>query len=588
MPAAPSTTANASPATQTLQPALRPNQSTAEALSALRLERRAGGVPALSSGTSQGLEDAAAEALQILGQIIVDRATAEAYRLLKDKLEDLLGCTTASPGTPANGSSTSSSQQPGLGASSTSQAAPPAAPSPAAPATTSFTFPATCKVLGPLRLQDIATQRDALFGALASDGFTYMETKLVGGNAEASKIAVGTVLTSVIVPLVARPKLLADNAQAQAVVGEVLAYVDTIDSGNDVVSEDTVKTLRPAQTALVAGVLAFTRCAEEAAAPTSPKPIASCDFVTYANNYSSGTPAAEPAARAVAAQLVAAATLTTSQGQPDNRQRVVRAVDALFDSACMLDADLPTPLFACPSVDSIAPGTKLTLGQVLGIIQPIFDGALDGDSNATITALARVVEFYATSAYQKTNQRAFLLLGSLVQYAATFAETSGATAQQLHDQRTQILESLTQDMTDRTARDGDSIFSFGGSLRLVGGARLGGAPPALLGPLSLPIGIGFDQVSSGNGAGLHLEFGIFDLGQYIAYDNKATVNTPKVADAVAPSFTIAAGWGKSIPVILGATASYSPTFALSPTKDTKGTLNVGLTLGMYVPLIDMN
>ena len=122
----------------------------------------------------------------------------------------------------------------------------------------------------------------------------------------------------------------------------------------------------------------------------------------------------------------------------------------------------------------------------------------------------------------------------------------------------------------------------------MGGARLGGAPPALLGPLSLPIGIGFDQVSSGNGAGLHLEFGIFDLGQYIAYDNKATVNTPKVADAVAPSFTIAAGWGKSNPVILGATASYSPTFALSPTKDTKGTVNVGLTLGMYVPLIDMN
>src|ERR1019366_7152762 len=145
----------------------------------------------------------------------------------------------------------------GHGASSTSRAPPPAAPSPPAPATTSFTFPATCKVLGPLRLQDIATQRDALFGALASDGFTYMETKLVGGNAEASKIAVGTVLTSVIVPLVARPKLLADNAQAQAVVGEVLAYVDTIDSGNDVVSEDTVKTLRPAQTALVAGVLAF-------------------------------------------------------------------------------------------------------------------------------------------------------------------------------------------------------------------------------------------------------------------------------------------------------------------------------------------
>jgi hypothetical protein len=226
--------------------------------------------------------------------------------------------------------------------------------------------------------------------------------------------------------------------------------------------------------------------------------------------------------------------------------------------------------------------------QELAFTQAIFDAALEEDANATITAVARVVELFANDKYEQTHQRAFLLLGSLVQFAATFANQTGQTAQQLQDQRTKILESLTEDMTDRTARDGDWIASFGGSLRLVGGARLGGANPAWLGPLSLPIGLGVDCVSQKSAPGVHFEFGIVDLGEYLSYDNSLTVKTPKWNDAIAPSITIAAAWGKSIPFILGATASYSPSFTLTDAKDTKGTFNVGVTAGMYVPFIDMN
>jgi len=50
-----------------------------------------------------GLPDVAAEAVQILGQIVVDRASQAAYRMLADKIEEGLRCLngdgTANPNT---------------------------------------------------------------------------------------------------------------------------------------------------------------------------------------------------------------------------------------------------------------------------------------------------------------------------------------------------------------------------------------------------------------------------------------------------------------------------------------------------------
>lgn len=521
-------------------------------------------------GKAHGLGDAAAEALQILGQIVTDRASAEAYRLVKGRLEELLYC---NPGSAAQVS------------------VPPPAAAPASSARTfpKPAFPETCKVLGPLRMEDVATSRDALLGAIAADGLQYLQAvqnSLSPAEKRVEEIGAGILVSSIVMPLIIRPKLLADDARARAIVGALEAYVDK--------HWADIEPKSKAQHAIAAGVLAYTRCAHEVA-DRPPLTVADCNFAPYADAYAGTELDTQIAARALAAQLVAVATLAGPQGQPDVVQRVIHAVDAVFSSSCMLAVPASTSTrpvsieFKCPSPPGqIDLNHPLPTTTWLAFAQPIVDAALERDSNALVASIANVLSVFAKAEYERDHQRAFLLLGSLLQYSATYAGQDSATAEQLHDQRSKILESLTRSMSDRTARDGDGVWSFGGSLRLVGGVRLGGTKPALLSPLGLPLGIGFDHVASGGAAGFHLEFSPVDLGQYVSYDNRAVVKTPEVADAVSPSVTLGVGWGRSMPLVLGATFGYSPAFRLNPDNETKGVLNAGLTLGIYVPLIDMN
>jgi hypothetical protein len=523
--------------------------------------------------TSPGLEDIAAETLQILGQVVANRASAEAYRLVKIRLETLLRCGSA----PTNAQSASNPQSVPL--------AQPVAPS-SQDKLLNPTFPSTCRVLRPLRIEDIATSRDALLGAIVQDGLAYLQNvqALASINLkQADEMGASTVLNAMVLPLVVRPNLLADDVQARTIVGALENYVDRHWS-------DPYLERNKALHAVVAGVLAYTRCTSESTGTGST--VADCNFTAYADLYAGNEWDTQAAARALAAQLVSVATLTRSNDQPAALQRVIRAVDALFASSCMLSQASTSPNqaieFKCPE-----PPDEVNLPQIpattwLSFAQPIVDAALERDSNALIVSIARAVNAFAEAKYAQDHQRALLLLGSLIQYSATYAAQNQDNAEQLHQQRTKILESLTSAMSDRTARDGDDIWSFGGSLRMVGGIRVGGAKPALLSPLGLPIGFGFDHVASGSAGGFHLEISPIDLGQYVSFDNKADVRTPKVADAIAPSMTLGVGWGRSMPLVLGATFGYSPAFRLDPNKITRGTFNAGLTLGIYVPLLDMN
>jgi hypothetical protein len=534
-----------------------------EALSAFHDGRQVAALrPAI--GEAHGLNEAAAETLQILGQIVADRASAEAYRLLKLRLEKLLHCDP--------------------------EAAPATAPVAPAAGRRTFpipTFPETCKVLRPLRMEDIATSRDALLGAVSADGLSYLEAvqdSLSPREKQVEEVGAAILVSAIVVPLIVRPKLLADDSRARALVGALEALVDK--------HWDDVKWQQDkARRALAAGVLAYTRCAYE----VSDKPgttVEDCNFAAYADAYAGAELDTQIAARALTAQLISVATLAGPQGQPDVVQRVLHAVDAVFASSCMLAAPVSTsaPIeFRCPSPpDRIDVDKPLAPTTWLAFAQPIIDAALERDSNALLASIAHALEVFASAEYAQDHKRAFLLLGSLLQYSATYAAQSSANTEQLHEQRTKILESLTRAMSDRTARDGEGIWSFGGSLRLVAGVRVGATKPAVLSPLGLPLGVGFDHVASGNAAGFHLEFSPIDLGQYVAYDNRATVKTPELADAVSPSVTAGVGWGRSLPLVLGATFGYSPAFQLNPERNTRGVFNAGVTLGIYVPLIDMN
>jgi hypothetical protein len=189
--------------------------------------------------------------------------------------------------------------------------------------------------------------------------------------------------------------------------------------------------------------------------------------------------------------------------------------------------------------------------------------------------------------------------------AATYTggDTSSTDA---HQRRTALLESLTRDMTNRTDRAGDTIASFGGSLRLVLGGRISRARTeagntqkrdyAVWGPLSLPLGFGLDVLGGKPGAtgsdarGFHLELGILDLGQYLSFDGAATLETPDVTSAFAPSVTLGYAFGRELPFIVGVTGGFTPAYDFDPKRDDdrRGAWMVGVTAGVYVPLFDFN
>src|SRR5262249_21389713 len=137
------------------------------------------------------------------------------------------------------------------------------------------------------------------------------------------------------------------------------------------------------------------------------------------------------------------------------------------------------------------------------------DAALEKDTMRFIVVAAALVDLLVpiwqahadkradadkASAWGRELKSTLRLLGGTLTYAATFAKpkdpSNPPSEKDLHEQRTKILESMTEDMSDRTGREGAWILSLGGALRVMGGARFGvkTRAHAMQGPLSLPLG----------------------------------------------------------------------------------------------------
>jgi hypothetical protein len=220
----------------------------------------------------------------------------------------------------------------------------------------------------------------------------------------------------------------------------------------------------------------------------------------------------------------------------------------------------------------------------LALAQALVVGAVGGDAQAVILVLQKVIEVELAE-YRELDSRALRFIAALLDYAATYTDDAGA--KEAHERRTKVLESLTREMTDRTGRQGDTIVSFGGSLRLTGGTRFRGSDHTLFGPLGLPLGFGLQSYRPKGGAGWHLELGILDLGQYVAFQKGGEVQEPKLADALAPSLSVGRFWGQELPWFVAATAGYSPHYRFEDTSR-RGAWFVGVAFGIYVPLFDLN
>lgn len=562
--------ANLNDAPNSAVPALRAIKAYGERLAS----DAHGGVPGAIAGTSHGAFDGAlSDALQIVGQIVVDRASSHAYALIKQKLETLLGCSDE--------------------------------------AASSKGFGATCRVVVPLRVEELAVSRDALVTALARDALSQIHVKLGDDKPlVAPSVALNSVLATVLLPRVTRPGGVSDDTLAKQLLDALVTYARME------IEEGTLDG-RPAQKVNVVATLAYLRCAtpvDSNAGEDVNKRLAACDVGANVDALVGNDTKILAASHALANALVATATATPKGG--DIRIRLVHAVDTVFANSCMLLREqtamsanaeqLPTPELTCKE-----PKTLAHPEDALSLMHPIVVSLVYRDTNSLIASIVHALRLVTAKkgatrantqrkpkeadkeAESRTRERTqlFALLGGLLNYAKTYVprpsgDTDTTDEASLHEQRTSTLESLTRTMTDRTRRDSDCVWSLGGALQVVGAARLPlekQEDVVAHGPISLPLGLGMQTV----GGGVHFMASVVDLGQYVAWDSSLEVAKPNVVAALSPSLSFGYAWGTSFPVVVAATAGYSPHYHFSDSSS-KGSLNVGVTLGVYVPLIDLN
>jgi hypothetical protein len=518
------------------------------ALDAFRSERRGitGATRALGSAQI-GAGEVAAEALQILGQIVVDRASAKAYRLLEEKLKQLLGCADASP-----------------------------------------KFPRTCSALGALRLQDIAMAPAVLAEALGADTIE----RSVAAWPEGRGAGLRAAFRLGIQPWLARGAGSGD-AQVRLALG---ALVNEVARGTAALGEMT-----PGERALAIAVLAYTDCLKsDDGTPVTRNELLGCDVTALVERYAAGAPDARDAALALGTRL-----LTIAAAADTNSERVRFAVDTFFVTACMLERTSTTADLSCPALETLPlPPKPLDPLGALSFTAATADAIAARDWARLVVIGSKLVVFVegaCASCQEAASQRkrALRLMGALLDYADTYAargsrEEGGDAADDggSHAQRTKILESLTEEMTDRSGRGGDDVFALGGSLRLLAGARIGVSRPgaSFAGPLSLPLGVSYTHIPRRENAwGVHVQLDAVDLGNYLALDNEPNVKTPELGDAFAPGLTLGLAYGPSFPLVIGVSGNYMPAFVLDPDHEhDQGVITAGVTFGVHVPLLDLN
>jgi hypothetical protein len=127
-------------------------------------------------------------------------------------------------------------------------------------------------------------------------------------------------------------------------------------------------------------------------------------------------------------------------------------------------------------------------------------------------------------------------------------------------------------------------FGLGGVYRRsLDGETTGGA-----GPFMLPLGVAMQTYPKAptDAYGFHLQLGFLDVGQYVAWEGgEAEVGSPELKDALALTLTMGPWFGsREAPVFVGPYAGISPFLR----KDGTPSLFVGGMVGVYVPFIDFN
>lgn len=165
----------------------------------------------------------------------------------------------------------------------------------------------------------------------------------------------------------------------------------------------------------------------------------------------------------------------------------------------------------------------------------------------------------------------------------------------MSEQRARVVDAIAREFASRSGRGGRTVASFGGSLRLVLGADIAlrgagdsDAHGAVHQPLSLPIGFAVQMLPRGRDRGFHFDVSPVDLGQWISFEDGGGVDEFDLGDVLAPSITVGFMWGRTSPLVAGLTGGWLPNYDGDDDPDETGAGFIGVSLGIFIPIVDVN
>jgi hypothetical protein len=497
-------------------------------------------VKSVFTTTLHGGRGVSTELLQIVGQIIVDRATQAGWPILRDRAEQLLACKDKTR------------------------------------------YLRTCKVLRDVRIQDLLASPQILLDAAVSD-FAAIWRDTLKDKLEKSlpldyvvkvSVGLGGVLT------------LWSGMYKDGAAGIVLERLK--DSLSEAVgaSCEAATTHLPFDGPSARAAWGIGMCLAQGSGGFKPR-LEACPLKDTLKACYGNDPTKIDEETLVATQglkhallapdpldMVEGVTLFTTKGAAGRTR-----ADTAADATCFRADDKEKPPEANLCAALIEDFGQLTIGLLRHDWSRFAAGA--------VGALRDFGEMPGNK--EIAGRKFFQLLAAIGQYALTYQkknlEDKAVDQEAATKARREIIEALVKQMTNRDDRTG-WVLSVGGSVGAgVMYRREAGGDIEGWSYVALPIGLGLQHYPESKDHGFHAQVGIFDLGQYVTFeeDHETTVGTPDVKAAIALSATAGVWFGsRSVPIYVGAYGGFAP-FVLA---NGQPEYFIGGILGAYVPLLD--
>lgn len=191
------------------------------------------------------------------------------------------------------------------------------------------------------------------------------------------------------------------------------------------------------------------------------------------------------------------------------------------------------------------------------------------------------------------------LLGAIASYASVYRSTKDEDPKVARDARKRALSSIIDSLTDRTDRGDEWIVSLGSNVGLsatFSNLAFTKAGATEFAPsVRVPMGLWIERLPKPyGGLGGHLGLQIFDLGQFVRQGGDDKLDDVRWADFVSPGVE----FGYTLAFIGDRAVNFTGHIAYAPSlrqaapddamTDKDGVWRFGVSLGYYVPFVDLN